>query len=784
MSYVVLARKWRPRYFEEVVGQGHVAQTLKNSIAQDRVAHAYLFTGARGVGKTSTARILAKALNCHNGPSENPCYECPSCQEISQGQSIDVFEIDGASNRGINEIRELREGVRYAPHRDRYKIYIIDEVHMLTTEAFNALLKTLEEPPPHVKFVFATTEPQKIPVTILSRCQRFDFKRISQQDIVEHLLQICPNEGIQAEKAALQLIARQASGGMRDALSLMDQVISFAGQEVSEEQVTQILGVANRKHLFELSEAIIDRDAERALLALDDVHRYGYDLQQFASEMVTHLRDLMVARVVQHPERVTSLTESELNAISEPISRTTPDLLHRYFSVMIEGAQEMSRSPYPKLIFEMTLVRMCQLEPLVSIDLLVDRLHELEGLLGDVPFEPKKKSEHLSVLPVREPAAAPRSQPTPAARTTREVPPSPQKPAAPESPSAKPPVQESAPATPAATAPTHATTPAPAAPEPPAPAPEPQAPATPNVADKRPLWEKPREEGDAGKPEAVTATPTPEQSHDPAPTAAQPAASSEEQTSSPPQPDVDDEGGEEPSPAQDHEGGEEDEGSVTPPWVVDDEDPGWGHYEDMEEDAEEPESEPFDRRAAEDHLESEPTSYGIFSMRERSNVPSSPTLEPEDDDDEDGNPSPPPTIDIEGLGRQGAWKQLVNYIRTFQAPLAATLEQAYVEEFTREKLAMTFLERYLHFIHDDKRLKPLEDTLQLIFGKSYKLSIQLRHDPRAMPGFETLAQLRDAELRARRDKLASDTEGHPAIRQAAELFDPDAVRILVALHED
>src|SRR5690554_131613 len=195
MSYVVLARKWRPEHFEEVVGQGHVARTLKNAIEQDRVHHAYLFCGARGVGKTSTARILAKALNCEQGPTSTPCYKCASCLEISKGQSVDVFEIDGASNRGINEIRDLREGVRYAPSRDRNKIYIIDEVHMLTTEAFNALLKTLEEPPPHARFIFATTEPQKIPVTILSRCQRFDFKRIGQKDIVDHLGFLCEQEG-------------------------------------------------------------------------------------------------------------------------------------------------------------------------------------------------------------------------------------------------------------------------------------------------------------------------------------------------------------------------------------------------------------------------------------------------------------------------------------------------------------------------------------------------------------------------------------------------------------
>lgn len=460
MSYVVLARKWRPKYFEEVVGQGHVARTLKNSISQDRVAHAYLFTGARGVGKTSTARILAKALNCHQGPTDTPCYACPSCVEISAGQSVDVFEIDGASNRGINEIRELREGARYAPSRDRYKIYIIDEVHMLTTEAFNALLKTLEEPPSHVKFVFATTEPQKIPVTILSRCQRFDFKRITQQDIVEHLTDLCQKEQINAERAALQLLARQAAGGMRDALSLLDQVISFAGDQISEEQVIQILGVANRRHLFELSHAVLSRDAERALITLDDVHRYGYDLHQFASEMVNHLRDLMVTRVVQNPDKVTNLTESELEQVRQLVAQATPELIHRLFSVFVSGAQEMSRSPYPKLIFEMTLVRMCQMEPLVSLDLLVDKLTQLEQLIDDEPGAPegaKKKIEPLAapsprtLAPIPSTPSAPTQpaavRPTPAPSFTAPsvviAPPVPEAPA--PSPSVAPPVAISAP---------------------------------------------------------------------------------------------------------------------------------------------------------------------------------------------------------------------------------------------------------------------------------------------------------------------------------------------------
>ena len=383
MSYKVLARKWRPKHFDDVVGQEHVARTLKNAIEQDRVAHSYLFCGARGVGKTSTARILAKAMNCKQGPTPTPCYDCVSCDEITRGQSVDVFEIDGASNRGINEIRELREGVRYAPSRDEKKVYIIDEVHMLTTEAFNALLKTLEEPPPHANFIFATTEPQKIPVTILSRCQRFDFKRISQRDIVAHLSKLCEAEGFDAEKAALQIIARQANGGMRDALSLLDQIISFSGDQITEAEIAEILGVANRKQLFALSEAVLQRDAERALLVLDEVNRYGYDLQQFASELVNHFRDLMVTATVKEPEKVTPLTESELEMARKQVKGRPSELLHRYFTVMVEGAEKMSRSGYPKLIFEMTVVRLSQLEPMEGLDLLVDRLELLEKTLED-----------------------------------------------------------------------------------------------------------------------------------------------------------------------------------------------------------------------------------------------------------------------------------------------------------------------------------------------------------------------------------------------------------------
>ncbi len=387
MSYIVLARKWRPRHFDEVVGQEHVARTLSNAIAQNRVAHAFLFCGPRGVGKTSSARILAKALNCASGPTDKPCYECASCQEISRGSSVDVFEIDGASNRGVNEIRELREGVRYAPNRDRHKIYIIDEVHMLTTEAFNALLKTLEEPPGHVKFIFATTEPQKIPVTILSRCQRFDFKRVSIRRITEHLSSICASENIPADPSALSLIARQADGGRRDALSLTDQVISFSSGHITEDKVAEILGVASRELLFRLSHALLYGHVEVALDILDQISAAGHDLMQFAAALVGHLRDLTVVKVTGQADKMTDLTPQELDVALEQVSPVDPSVLHRMFGLMVQSADSMSRSGFPRLIFEMTLVKLSAIEPLMPIDLLIKRLEALESglLIGDDP---------------------------------------------------------------------------------------------------------------------------------------------------------------------------------------------------------------------------------------------------------------------------------------------------------------------------------------------------------------------------------------------------------------
>ncbi len=416
MSYVVLARKWRPTQFNEVVGQGHIAKTLQNAIRMDRVAHAFLFTGARGVGKTSTARIMAKALNCRKeGPTPNPCGTCSSCLEVTEGRAVDVFEIDGASNRGINEIRELRESVRYAPSSERYKIYIIDEVHMLTTEAFNALLKTLEEPPPHAKFIFATTEPQKIPVTILSRCQRYDFKRISQVDIVSHLSFLCGEEKIEAEEDALKIIARQATGGMRDALSLLDQIISFSGDKITESQVLEILGVANRKHLFSLTDAIVDHDISAALQTIEDVDAYGYDLQQFTGEFIQHCRNMVVVASTEDPTQATDLTESEISSAQVTASKASIDLFHRMFSISSRAAVDMHSNTFPKVTLEMAVIQMTQLRSLVGLDLLIDRLRDLEQRFdNEAPKNIDRRADAQRVsrpiqaspkpLPIREPS--------------------------------------------------------------------------------------------------------------------------------------------------------------------------------------------------------------------------------------------------------------------------------------------------------------------------------------------------------------------------------------------
>ncbi|UCD83357.1 MAG: DNA polymerase III subunit gamma/tau [Deltaproteobacteria bacterium] len=382
MSYVVLARKWRPQRFEEVIGQNHITTTLRNAISSGRIAHAFLFAGSRGVGKTSVARILAKALNCEQGTSPDPCDQCLPCQEITAGNSLDVQEIDGASNTGVDDVRELRENIKYTPSRGKYRIYIIDEVHMLSTSAFNALLKILEEPPAHAIFVFATTEPHRIPETIISRCQRFDFRRIPQGVIRERLKEVLSQEGVELSEQGLVLISKEAEGSMRDALSLLDQIIAYAGKDIPDDKVIEVLGVADRKLLFEASLAVLERDAQSCLEISNKVYNYGYDIKQFGKELLEHFRNLLVVKVAQNPERLLDLTVNEIEELREQGGKLGLEEILQLFNILLKGEEEIARSPYPKLILELTLVKMAQVKKIYPLEELLQKISKLEMHLG------------------------------------------------------------------------------------------------------------------------------------------------------------------------------------------------------------------------------------------------------------------------------------------------------------------------------------------------------------------------------------------------------------------
>lgn len=406
MSYLVLARKWRPQTFEELIGQPHVTKTLQNAIRLKRIAHAYLFTGARGVGKTSVARILAKAINCERDISPFPCNECSNCREITQGNSVDVLEIDGASNRGIDNIRELRETVRYRPGKSRYKIYIIDEVHMLTTEAFNALLKTLEEPPDHVLFIFATTEPHKIPSTILSRCQRFDFRRIPMHQLLKHLADIVREEKLKLSDAVLYAVAREADGSMRDAQSLLEQLLAFSGDGLGDEEILDILGVVDRRSVHRAGEAILAGDVRTCLQVVEDLYRRGIDSRRFCQQLCDHFRNLLFLSLGEAGggegfQR--SLPEEEQKLLRETVGKTTPDSLYLYFQMILKGEEEIRRSTLPRIALEMLLLRLAQLPRLESLNEVLDKLTVLESRLASEPMD----APPFPTAPVRAPERPP-----------------------------------------------------------------------------------------------------------------------------------------------------------------------------------------------------------------------------------------------------------------------------------------------------------------------------------------------------------------------------------------
>ena len=378
MEYQVLARKFRPQTFEEVAGQEPVVRTLVNAIAQGRIGHAFLFSGPRGVGKTSVARILAKSLNCEKGPTATPCNKCTNCKEITEGRSMDVREIDGASNRGIDEIRELRENVKFAPAASKYKVYIIDEVHMLTREAFNALLKTLEEPPGHVIFIFATTENHKVPATILSRCQCYDFRRISLSQIAANLGRLAAKENIVISATALSWIAEAGDGSMRDAQSIFDQIISYAGQNISDEEVEDILGLSDRKYLYRLSEAVLARNASDCLMILEEAYLAGVDMKHFYAMLLKHFRNLLLVKIAADGSSSFDIAPEQVEKLKIQTNNTTRETLQRYLEILLDEADNLRRSQEVRMKIEAVLVRMAYLAPVLPVGEILATLESLE----------------------------------------------------------------------------------------------------------------------------------------------------------------------------------------------------------------------------------------------------------------------------------------------------------------------------------------------------------------------------------------------------------------------
>ena len=404
MSYVVLARKWRPQRFEDLVGQDHVARTLGNAIQSGRVAHAFLFTGVRGVGKTTSARILAKALNCIGkpgtvqpgtdpGPTVTPCLECPACLEITAGTDMDVREIDGASHNGVDEVRKLQDSLPYRPSRDRYKIVIVDEVHMLTAAAWNAFLKTLEEPPAHVKFIFATTEVHKVPITILSRVQRFDFKMIPARTIAARIRYVLDEEKIAADDTAISLLSRQAAGSMRDAMSLLDQVIAFSGEKLVGSDVALVLGVPSRGALYDVARALLSGAPETCLRVVGELADQGFDIPHLARDLLGLLRDLVVSKVCKEPGDLLDLSDEEQADVLELARETQESDLLRLHQAFSKNFDEVVRGADPRSSLEMLLVRLSLRPQLLPVDELLHRLAHLEKRLTDGGARPQRGAD-------------------------------------------------------------------------------------------------------------------------------------------------------------------------------------------------------------------------------------------------------------------------------------------------------------------------------------------------------------------------------------------------------
>ena len=390
MAYTALYREWRPKTFYDVVGQEHITTTLKNQILNNRIAHAYLFCGTRGTGKTSTAKVFAKALNCLNLQNGEPCNECEMCKKINEGLAIDVTELDAASNNGVDKIRDIIDDVKYPPQEAKFKVYIMDEVHMLSAGAVNAFLKTLEEPPSRVIFILATTDPQKLPITILSRCQRFDFKRISNSDITERLRKIVTEQGVLADDKSLNLIARISDGAMRDSLSILDQAISMGNGSVQYNDLIGMLGLVTNEHLFSLTNAIIQRSVEKSIGIIEEVVFSGKDIYLFIKDLIAHYRNLLMAKVTNNPEEVLDMAEENIELIKEQSARLRAEEIMRCIRILQEAEGNAKLSKQARLYLELAIIKMCKIEYDTSNEVILSRLNKLEENL---------KSGNIKVLP-------------------------------------------------------------------------------------------------------------------------------------------------------------------------------------------------------------------------------------------------------------------------------------------------------------------------------------------------------------------------------------------------
>ena len=381
MAYTALYREWRPKNFEDVVGQEHITTTLKNQILNDRIAHAYLFCGTRGTGKTSTAKVMAKALNCLNPHDGEPCNECDMCNKINEGLAIDVTELDAASNNGIDRIRDIIDDSKYPPQEAKYKVYIMDEVHMLSIGAVNAFLKTLEEPPENVIFILATTDPQKLPITILSRCQRFDFKRINNDKIVARLRKIVDAKGVLAEDKCLELISRVSDGAMRDSLSILDQAIAMGDGAVEYDSLISMLGLVTNEHLFNLTSAVIERNIEKAMVIIEDLVFAGKDIHLFIKDLVEHFRNLLMVKVTNNPEEVLDMSLENIARVKEQGARIRVEEIMRDIRILQEAEGNAKLSKQARLYLELAIIKMCKIEYDTSNEVILARINRVEEAL-------------------------------------------------------------------------------------------------------------------------------------------------------------------------------------------------------------------------------------------------------------------------------------------------------------------------------------------------------------------------------------------------------------------